>query len=98
MTYRPVTVDISLVRTEDRDRSEELLDELRRSLPELQDTPGPGAGAPLTRADDGSGFTAHLAVEADDDLEADRAARAAAATALGRLGFTNTDYLVDVVV
>ncbi|NIZ91868.1 hypothetical protein [Kineococcus rubinsiae] len=98
MTTRPVTVDISLVQTEDRDRSENLVERLRGALPELLDVPAPAGGDPLTRTGDGSGVTARVAVEAADDAAADRQARAAVTAALGRLGFDEGDYLLDVVV
>ena len=96
MSVRPATVDITLVRPEDRERSADLLERLRESLPDLATTADPAG--PVTRADDGSGFTAHLHVTAGDDAETERVARAQVVEALGRLGFADTDYAVDVVV
>ncbi|WP_432501199.1 hypothetical protein [Kineococcus arenarius] len=98
MTVRPATVEISLVRPEDRERAGDLLERLREALPELSATPGPDARGPLTRTDDGSGLTARVQVEAEDDASAEQRARAAVVAALGRVGFADTDYLVDVVV
>ncbi|WP_432489064.1 hypothetical protein [Kineococcus sp. SYSU DK018] len=96
MTVRPVTVDISLVRPEDRERSADLLDRLREALPDLATTAEPGGA--VTRTGDGSGLTARLRITADDDAEAERRAREEVVEALGRVGFAGTDYLVDVVV
>ncbi|NAZ85700.1 hypothetical protein [Kineococcus indalonis] len=96
MTVRPVTVDVSLVRPEDRERSADLVDRLREALPDLATVADPGG--PVTRTDDGSGLTAHLRVDAEGDAQAERLAREEVVEALGRLGFADTDYTVDVVV